>query len=69
MVLSPRESAILSHLAHGAGNRLIAYDLDISEAAIYVHVKNLCRKIGAENRTQAAAWAHDHNPPTQREDI
>jgi DNA-binding NarL/FixJ family response regulator len=57
---SDREMAILHHLAEGADNKLIAYDLDISEAALYAHIKELCRKLGVETRAQAAVWARDH---------
>ena len=49
---SDRELAILNHLAQGADNKLIAYDLDISEAAIYAHIKKLCRKLSVGTRAQ-----------------
>jgi two-component system, NarL family, nitrate/nitrite response regulator NarL len=55
--LSPREASILRCLARGASNKLIARDLQISEATIKVHVKAILRKIGVANRTQAAIWA------------
>jgi two-component system nitrate/nitrite response regulator NarL len=56
---SDREIALLHHLAQGADNKLIAYDLGISEAAIYARIKRLCRKLGVATRAQAAAWARD----------
>jgi two-component system, NarL family, nitrate/nitrite response regulator NarL len=55
--LSPRETRILRCLARGASNKLIARDLQISEATVKVHVKAILRKIGVANRTQAAIWA------------
>jgi len=55
--LSPRETSILRCLARGASNKLIARDLQISEATVKVHVKAILRKIGVANRTQAAIWA------------
>ena len=55
--LSPRETSILRCLARGASNKLIARDLQISEATVKVHVKAILRKIGVANRTQAALWA------------
>jgi two-component system nitrate/nitrite response regulator NarL len=55
--LSPRETSILRCLARGASNKLIARDIQITEATVKVHVKAILRKIGVANRTQAAIWA------------
>jgi len=55
--LSVRELEILRHLASGQANKLIANDLHITEATVKVHVKEILRKIGATNKTQAAIWA------------
>jgi two-component system, NarL family, nitrate/nitrite response regulator NarL len=58
--LSARESGILRCLVEGASNKLIARQINISEATVKVHVKAILRKIGATNRTQAAIWAMTH---------
>ena len=55
--LSDRESAILNSLVLGAPNKVIAYQLKITEATVKVHVKAILRKIQVKNRTQAAIWA------------
>jgi two-component system nitrate/nitrite response regulator NarL len=55
--LSGREAAILSSLVQGASNKMIAYQLQITEATVKVHVKAILRKIRVKNRTQAAIWA------------
>jgi two-component system, NarL family, nitrate/nitrite response regulator NarL len=55
--LSGREAAILSGLVQGASNKVIAYQLKITEATVKVHVKAILRKIRVRNRTQAAIWA------------
>jgi two-component system, NarL family, nitrate/nitrite response regulator NarL len=55
--LSPREKEILSHVVGGHSNKLIARELGITEATVKVHLKSVLRKIGADNRTQAAIWA------------
>ena len=55
--LSGREAAILSGLVQGASNKVIAYQLKITEATVKVHVKAILRKIRVKNRTQAAIWA------------
>jgi two-component system nitrate/nitrite response regulator NarL len=54
--LSPREREILSHLTEGRSNKAIARVLGIAEATVKVHLKSLSRKIGVDNRTQAAMW-------------
>jgi two-component system nitrate/nitrite response regulator NarL len=55
--LSGRQAAILSGLVQGASNKVIAYQLKITEATVKVHVKAILRKIRVKNRTQAAVWA------------
>ena len=56
---TPRELAILRRLT-GARNKEIARDLGVAEATIKVQLKTLFRKLGVQNRTQAALWAWDH---------
>ena len=55
--LTKREHEILSGLEHGLTNKLIARDLDITEATVKVHVKNLLKKLGFRSRLEAAVWA------------
>ncbi|MBB5731638.1 two-component system nitrate/nitrite response regulator NarL [Altererythrobacter atlanticus] len=55
--LSDRETEILSCLVIGLPNKLIARRLDLSEATVKVHVKGILRKLGVQNRTQAAIYA------------
>ncbi len=43
--LSGRQAAILSGIAQGASNKVIAYQLKITEATVKVHVKAILRKI------------------------
>lgn len=62
IVLSERERQILHCLVKGSSNKAIARDLKIAEATVKVHIKGLLRKIGANNRTQAAVWVL-HNDP------
>jgi two-component system nitrate/nitrite response regulator NarL len=58
--LSPRELQILRLIVNGASNKVIARELDISEATVKVHLKGLLQKVQANNRTQAAVWALNH---------
>ena len=55
--LTPRETEIVGCLTDGASNKVIARQLGITEATVKIHMKSLIRKIGVQNRTQAALWA------------
>jgi two-component system nitrate/nitrite response regulator NarL len=55
--LSHRELQIVEWLIDGCSNKIIATKLSITEATVKVHVKTILKKIGAQNRTQAAIWA------------
>ena len=57
--LTERESQVLRGLCEGKSNKDIARDHDLQEVTIKLHVKTLCRKLGAKNRTQAAMKARD----------
>ncbi len=52
--LTRRELQVLEGLCRGRTNKEIARDLDVMEPTVKLHVKTLCRKLGASNRTQAA---------------
>lgn len=56
--LTTREMAVLRHLAQGKTNREIAKLLFISEHTVVNHLSHIFGKIGADNRTAAAAFAH-----------
>jgi two-component system nitrate/nitrite response regulator NarL len=55
--LTKREQEILHGLAQGLSNKLLARQLDITEATVKVHVKNLLKKLGFRSRLEAAVWA------------
>ena len=57
--LSERELQVLGGLCQGLSNKEIARDLDLQEVTIKLHVKTLCRKIEAKNRTHAAMIAKE----------
>lgn len=54
--LTRREVEILGLVAEGLSNAAIAQRLVISEGTAKTHVKNILRKLGASNRTQAASY-------------
>ncbi|MFT6536740.1 MAG: DNA-binding NarL/FixJ family response regulator [Loktanella salsilacus] len=55
--LSDREKQVLRGLLSAKSNKEIASDLDLQEVTIKLHVKTLCRKLDARNRTDAAMIA------------
>jgi two-component system, NarL family, nitrate/nitrite response regulator NarL len=55
--LSTREIAILQRIVRGDSNKHVARFFKIAEPTVKAHVKAIFRKIGANNRTQAAIWA------------
>jgi two-component system nitrate/nitrite response regulator NarL len=57
--LTPRELEVLNGLVDGRSNKEIAKSLDLQEVTIKLHVKTLCRKLAARNRTHAAMIAKD----------
>ncbi len=57
--LTPRETEVLSYLARGASNKEIARELDLQVVTVKLHVRGVCRKLEAKNRTQAALRARE----------
>ena len=56
-VLTQRESEVLRQLACGLTNKQIAEALHISYETVKEHVQHVLRKLGVNDRTQAAVWA------------
>ncbi|PZO86499.1 MAG: hypothetical protein DI626_06400 [Micavibrio aeruginosavorus] len=54
-----REKDVLAFLLKGASNKEIARALDLQVVTIKLHVRGICRKLGAANRTQAALIAKE----------
>ena len=56
---TPRELEVLSFLVEGASNKEIATALDLKVVTVKLHVRGICRKLNAKNRTQAALMAKE----------
>ena len=55
--LTPRQQEVLEGLREGKPNKVIARDLQMTEATVKVHVRQIMRKFGATNRTQVVLCA------------
>jgi len=49
---SPRQMEVLQRLWQGKQNKAIAYDLDMCESTVKVHIRHIMKKLNARNRTQ-----------------
>jgi len=47
-----RQTQILDCLRRGMANKLIAYELDMCQSTVKVHIRNIMKKLNATNRTQ-----------------
>lgn len=57
--LTPREEEVLSFLIKGESNKDIANALGLQVVTVKLHVRGICRKLNAKNRTQAALKARE----------
>jgi DNA-binding NarL/FixJ family response regulator len=55
--LTEREIDILARVAKGNSNKMIASQLDVSEATVKYHLKSILSKLGASDRTHAVTIA------------
>lgn len=58
-LFTPKEREVLSGLSEGKPNKIIAYELDICETTVKVHMRHIMRKLGVTNRTHAALLANE----------
>ena len=61
-----REVAVIRALQQGKSNKVIAYELNMSESTVKAHVRNLMTKMKAKNRTDLAMTAQTVLQPDAR---
>lgn len=52
--LTPQQKKVVKLICAGKPNKQIAYELQLAEATVKAHITALLRRLGANNRTQAA---------------
>lgn len=53
-MFSPRQLSVARALRKGTPNKIIAYELNMCESTVKVHVRNIMKKLHAKNRTEVA---------------
>lgn len=53
-LLTAREAEVAEALRRGKANKIIAYELQLCESTVKVHIRNIMKKLNATNRTEVA---------------
>ena len=53
-LVTGRELAVIRAIQKGKSNKVIAYELNMCESTVKVHVRNIMKKLKAKNRTEVA---------------
>lgn len=62
--LTPQQQKIMKLICAGKPNKQIAYELSLAEATVKAHITALLRRLGVQNRTQAAVLVESAQPAT-----
>jgi DNA-binding NarL/FixJ family response regulator len=57
--LTKRQEEVFNKLKEGKPNKIIAFELGMSESTAKVHIRSIMHKLGATNRTQAVFLSRD----------
>lgn len=53
-IFTPRQASVAHALRRGKANKIIAYELNMCESTVKIHIRNILKKVKATNRTEAA---------------
>jgi DNA-binding NarL/FixJ family response regulator len=53
-MFTARQTAVIEALRRGKANKIIAYELNMQESTVKVHVRNIMKRLNAKNRTEVA---------------
>jgi DNA-binding NarL/FixJ family response regulator len=68
-VFTAKQLAVIEAIRHGKPNKTIAYDLNMCEGTVKVHVRHIMKKLRARNRTQVAYYANLMAQDSQGDDL
>nr|WP_235911938.1 response regulator transcription factor [Mesorhizobium xinjiangense] len=58
-----RQAEVVQALRQGKANKIIAYELNLRESTVKVHIRNIMKKLKATNRTEVAYKINELFPP------
>lgn len=58
-MFTQRQAEVAQALRRGKANKIIAYELQLRESTIKVHIRNIMKKLNATNRTEVAFKLND----------
>lgn len=58
-LLSDRQAAVADAISRGKPNKVIAYELNLCESTVKVHIRSIMKKLQARNRTEVAFKMHN----------
>jgi len=61
-MFTSRQAEVVEALRRGKANKIIAYELNLRESTVKVHIRNIMRKLKATNRTEVAYKINDLFP-------
>ena len=66
-LFTSRQAAVVEAVCRGKPNKVIAYELNMCESTVKVHVRNIMKKLKAKNRTEVAVIVKGLNgdPPVK----
>ena len=62
-LLTDRQAAVAEAISRGKPNKVIAYELNLCESTVKVHIRGIMKKLQARNRTEVAFKMHSLAKP------